>query len=107
MAFLKNLLAFLFPTSATAQGNVELRRDIKNFKAVDISMQSLMNDIHHSKHLYDKLKVKIHPDRFIGSEKYDLSLSLFQELTENRRNYSKLLEIQDIANQHLLNNQTN
>ncbi len=70
-------------------------------KSVNISMNSLMNDIHHSKALYDVLKVKIHPDRFVNTDKYDLSVSLFQELTLNKRNYTKLLELKKIAEQQL------
>ena len=68
---------------------------------INISMTSLMDDIHHSKTLYDELKVKIHPDRFINTSKYDLSVTLFQELTLNKRNYTKLLELKNTAEEKL------
>ena len=44
-----------------------------------------------AKKLYDQLKVKCHPDRFVEPDMNKLANELFQEITRNQNNYSKLL----------------
>jgi hypothetical protein len=74
---------------------------IKESKNKDIDMGNLMNSIHQSKSLYDKLKKKCHPDRFLDQELNKIADNLFQEITKNKRNYNKLLELKDTAEKEL------
>jgi hypothetical protein len=71
-------------------------------KGSTVDMDALMKNINESKPLYDKLKAKCHPDRFhVDEEKRKVAEDLFQEITQNKRNYSKLLELQELAKQKL------
>jgi hypothetical protein len=74
---------------------------IKESKNKDIYMGNLMNSIHQSKSLYDTLKKKCHPDRFPDHELNKIADSLFQEITLNKRNYNKLLELKEVAEREL------
>ena len=61
-----------------------------------------MTSIFHSQKLYNTLKIVCHPDRFAPDvEKQQTADKLFQELTENKTNYKKLLEIKDLAENEL------
>lgn len=71
-------------------------------KGTKVDMDELMKNINESKKIYDKLKVKCHPDRFPeDEEKRKIADELFQEITRNQRNHSKLLELQELAKQKL------
>ena len=65
-------------------------------------MGNVVNSIFHSEALYDKLKVRCHPDRFVHDEELmNRAGDLFQEITENRRNLKKLEELKIIAEEEL------
>ena len=67
----------------------------KKYREEKIDTKDLLNNIHKSKPLYDKLKKGIHPDRFIGNdEKRILVEELSQRLREKQHNYNELLEIE-------------
>jgi hypothetical protein len=64
----------------------------------DIDFDNIINSSFSSDKLYDKLKVKCHPDRFPDNpEKNNNADKLFQQITENRNNVKKLLELKDEA----------
>lgn len=58
------------------------------------AMENIVYSMFNSQPLYDKLKVRCHPDRFIDTQKEDIANSLFQELQQNRYNFQKLKELQ-------------
>ena len=64
-------------------------------------MDNLINSIHNSKSLYKELNRVCHPDRFINDEKILIAESIFQEITENEKNYSKLLKLKSRAEKEL------
>ncbi len=64
-------------------------------------MDNLIYSIHHSKSLYKELNRVCHPDRFINDEKLFIAESIFQEITENEKNYSNLLELKSRAEKEL------
>jgi|JI10StandDraft_1071094.scaffolds.fasta_scaffold56195_6 hypothetical protein len=71
-------------------------------KNSNVDMDNLMNSINKSRQLYKQLSAKCHPDRFATDEqKQKIADDLFQEITRNQRNYSKLLELQEEAQQKL------
>jgi hypothetical protein len=71
-------------------------------KKTEVNMDDLMKDINGSRQLYKHLSVKCHPDRFAtDEEKRKVADELFQDISRNRRNYNKLLELQALASQKL------
>ena len=68
----------------------------------DIDLGNIINSAFHVKPLYDELKVKCHPDRFPNDvEKSKVALELFQQITKNKTNYNKLIELKELAKQKL------
>jgi len=68
----------------------------------DIDFKNIINSSFHSISLYDELKVKCHPDKFIAdNEKNAIADKLFQEITKNKTNVKKLLELKEEAKSKL------
>lgn len=63
-------------------------------EAENREMTNVVNSMFLCTPIYDKLKVKCHPDRFIDEKQKIIAQDLFQELQENKYNYEKLLEIE-------------
>lgn len=63
-------------------------------EAENKEMTNVVNSMFLCTPIYDKLKVKCHPDRFIDEKQKIIAQDLFQELQENKYNYEKLLEIE-------------
>lgn len=63
-------------------------------EAENREMTNVVNSMFLCSPIYDKLKVKCHPDRFIDEKQKVIAQNLFQELQENKYNYEKLLEIE-------------
>lgn len=57
-------------------------------------MTNVVNSMFLCTPIYDRLKVKCHPDRYIDENQKKIAENLFQELQEYRFNYEKLLEIE-------------
>ncbi|PKP08882.1 MAG: molecular chaperone DnaJ [Bacteroidetes bacterium HGW-Bacteroidetes-4] len=71
-------------------------------KQGDIDFGNIINSSFHVKPLYDELKVKCHPDRFPNDiEKNKIALAIFQEISKNKTNYKKLIELKELAKQKL------
>lgn len=59
-------------------------------------------DVKKAQALYDVLKKRCHPDVFSpDAEKVAIADDLFQEITKNKNNYKKLLELKEIAKEKL------
>jgi len=68
----------------------------------DIDFNNIINSSFNSIKLYDELKVKCHPDRFpTDKEKNMLAENLFQEISKNKTNVKRLLELKEEAIQKL------
>ena len=68
----------------------------------DIDFDNIITSSFNSNQLYDALKVKCHPDRFpTDMEKNKIANRLFQEISKNKTNYKKLLELKAEAIQKL------
>jgi hypothetical protein len=68
----------------------------------DVDFENIINSSFNSTQLYDELKVKCHPDRFISDEeKNKIANSLSKELSKNKTNFKKLLELKQEAEQKL------
>ncbi|MFZ4741902.1 MAG: hypothetical protein ACOYLE_12135 [Bacteroidales bacterium] len=73
-----------------------------NFKSESLSKEidfnNIINSSFNSSQLYDILKVKCHPDRFpTDLVKNKIADSIFQEISMNKTNYKKLLELKEEA----------
>ena len=89
------LLLFAFRTRVEKQ---KLRESIKS----DVDFQNIINSSFHATEIYNELKVKCHPDRFIGDvEKNATANRIFQEVTKNKMNYKRLQELKKEAEESL------
>ena len=75
--------------------------ELKNAKSSNVNMSDLMNDINGSRDLYKQLSKKCHPDRFQNTGLKEKADALFQEISSNKRNFSKLTELQKRAENEL------
>lgn len=70
----------------------------KEAKEGEIDFGNIINSSFHVKPLYDELKIKCHPDRFpADTEKNVIALEIFQEISKNKTDYKKLMELKDLA----------
>ena len=61
-----------------------------------------MNSAFLSAELYDKLKVRCHPDRFaLDEEKQIIAEDIFQRISKNKANYKILLQLKQEAEEKL------
>lgn len=68
----------------------------------EIDFNNIINSSFNSEKLYDELKVKCHPDRFpMDNEKNLIAVNIFQQITKNKTNIKRLLELKDEAIQKL------
>lgn len=75
------------------------KQEILNSEA---DFENILNSSFNSKEVYDELKVKYHPDRFIDDEnKRIIANQIFQEITENKYNFKKLQELKIISKEKL------
>lgn len=71
--------------------------ELRKAKSQDIDMTNLMNSINSSRDLYKELSRKCHPDRFQDETLKNKAENIFQDISKNKRNYNKLLELKEIA----------
>ncbi len=63
-----------------------------------IDFENIINSSFQAKKLYDKLKIKCHPDRFPTDDKKNkIALKLFQEIAKNKTNYKNLVSLKKEA----------
>lgn len=68
----------------------------------EIDFKNIIDSSFNSVKLYDTLKVKCHPDRFpTEKDKNAVAVEIFQEITKNKTNIKRLLELKEEANQKL------
>ena len=67
----------------------------------EIDFDNVITSSFHANELYDKLKKTCHPDRFTSEEQRVIADQLFHQITQNRRDYKKLVELQHEAENKL------
>ena len=60
-----------------------------------IDYSSLFSSMENGQQLFNQLKVRCHPDRFVGTDKQELAEELFKLVQENSTNYAKLLLLKE------------
>lgn len=74
----------------------------KESLAQEIDFNNIINSSFNSKQLYDELKVKCHPDLYPKEkEKNLIAENLFKEITKNKNNFKRLIELKEEAKQKL------
>ena len=92
------LLLFAFRRGTTRVEKQKLRESIKS----DVDFQNIINSSFHATEIYNELKVKCHPDRFIGDvEKNATANRIFQEVTKKKMKYKRLQELKKEAEESL------
>ena len=77
-----------------------LRTQVKSEEPVDFA--NIMNSAFLSADLYDKLKIKCHPDRFATDpHKQIIADNLFQRIIQNKANYKVLIQLKQEAEDSL------
>ncbi len=75
---------------------------IRDAKAEEIDFGNTIGSAFHATALYDKLKVRCHPDRFSTNPALEkVADALFQEITKNKTNLKRLQELQREAQEKL------
>jgi hypothetical protein len=70
----------------------------KEALSTTIDFENIIDSSFNSLKLYNELKVRCHPDKFIDDkEKNKIALLIFQELTKNKGNLKKLEELKSEA----------
>lgn len=77
------------------------REMIEEARRTDIDMSELMESINKSKDLYKKLSSLCHPDRFVNTTKQKSAENIFQEISENKRNFKELSRLSERARKEL------
>ena len=96
----------LIQKSAALSKDTAKRRFKKDALGQDVDFDNIIDSSFNSAHLYDELKVKCHPDCFpTDMEKNAIAVGIFQEISKNRNNVKRLLELKEEAIQKLNINQ--
>lgn|SRR5690554_928203 len=87
----------------SSKRNQSLKQKLKK-ESLDnsIDFDNIINSSFNSNEVYNELKVKCHPDRFPNDDvKNTIAENLFQEITKNKNNIKRLLELKEKAKQEL------
>lgn len=71
----------------------------------DIDWDDKLRSMFQAKALYNEIKVKYHPDRFLDSTQNKIANELFQEITKNQHDFHKLEQLKQIAQEKLIRNE--
>ena len=78
--------------------NTAQRHFRKESLGKSVDFDNIFDSSFHSVELYNELKVKCHPDRFpMDKEKNKMADMLFQEVSKNKYNVKRLLELKEQA----------
>ena len=95
------IITFLLLNSKKKQKDLKFgdlsKHKLRNAKKSDIDLNNLMNSINGAKDLYKELSRTCHPDRFINSDKQKIAEDIFQNISKNRRDFKKLIELKQRA----------
>ncbi len=76
-------------------------QQIADAKSSKIDFGNIINSSFNAQAIYDELKKQYHPDKFTDPQKNAIATTLFQEITKNKHNQKKLLELKERAENEL------
>lgn len=92
------IILFLLLRIRKSQKDVVLKKQKQQIISENVDFENIFNSVFHANELYDKLKIKCHPDRFpIDSDLNIKANEIFQEITKNKNNYKELERLQQKA----------
>ena len=100
------ILFFLFRKSATKTSSQMKISVFEEAKISEIDMDNVMMSMHQAKSLYKELSKKYHPDKFVDPALKENAERLFMEMTQHKRNFKKLQELDEEA-ERILNSPNN
>ena len=96
------ILLILVLSTKSLPKNERLQRFKNESMNHEIDFNNTISSAFHAEELYDELKVKCHPDRFpMNPEKSRTAEMFFQEITKNKHNMKRLLELKEQAKHEL------
>ena len=103
LAFFEFLIITFILFKEKLRGKETAQQKFKNDSLKqEVDFKNIIDSSFNSIHLYDELKVKCHPDRFTtNTEKYYIAENIFQEITKNKTNIKRLVELKKEAIQKL------
>lgn len=87
------IVVLLIKKVCVSQNKQTQKREILSVNNVDYD--NIIQSSFKSQSLYDILKKKCHPDRFLDSEQNMIATELFAKIVENKYNYQALLSIKE------------
>jgi hypothetical protein len=103
IAIAQFIIIVFFAIKLSSKRNQSLKQRLKK-ESLDnlIDFDNIINSSFNSNEIYNELKVKCHPDRFPNDDKKNtIAENLFQEVTKNKNNIKRLLELKEKAKQEL------
>jgi hypothetical protein len=80
--------------------SASFRKEVKESEE-DLDFENVFNSMGLAGNLYDQLKRKVHPDREMQESKKVIATELAQLISENKRDYNKLVELKNRAIEEL------
>jgi len=103
IAIVQFIIIVFLAIKLSSKRNQSLKQKLKK-ESLDnsIDFDNIINSSFNSNEVYNELKVKCHPDRFPNDDKKNvIAKNLFQEITKNKNNIKRLLELKEKAKQEL------
>lgn len=75
----------------------ESDKDLLEVRKHEIDFQNIFTDFNMSKEIYNELKRKCHPDRFVDPELNSIASDLSLRIAENKSSYGKLCKLKEEA----------
>lgn len=96
------ILFLIFKRNNSPQIKNEKQRFKEESMKKDVDFNNIIHSSFHANELYDKLKIKCHPDRFPTNQvQNEIAENIFQEIEKNKTNFKKLLELKQEAESKL------
>lgn len=96
------IIIYLIRTIRIKRGHSLKQKLKKESLGNNIDFDNIINSSFNSNKIYDELKIKCHPDLFHNdSQKKQIAENLFQEITKNKNNVQRLLQLREQAKQEL------
>ena len=96
------VIVYLLLTKLNMNNGKKARIKNEVMQEGSIDFSNVLNNAFNSKKIYDELKKKCHPDRFVDdAEREAIANDLFQRITQNQHNIDNLNKLREEAVQKL------
>lgn len=96
------VIVYLLLTKLNMNNGKKARIKNEVMQEGSIDFSNVLNNAFNSKEIYDDLKKKCHPDRFVDdAEREAIANELFQRITQNQHNIDNLRKLREEAVQKL------